>query len=79
MKNPLNKRFPRELKSDFGKYITIFIFVTLMIGFVSGFLIAGDSMKKSYNESFDKYNIEDGNFEFTDKANDALFDMPYVG
>lgn len=74
MKNPLNKRFPRELKSDFGKYITIFIFVTLMIGFVSGFLIAGDSMKKSYNESFDKYNIEDGNFELTDKANDALFD-----
>lgn len=74
MKNPLNKRFPRELKSDFGKYITIFIFVTLMIGFVSGFLIAGDSMKKSYNESFDKYNMEDGNFELTDKANDALFD-----
>lgn len=74
MKNPLNKRFPRELKSDFGKYITIFIFVTLMIGFVSGFLIAGDSIKKSYNESFDKYNIEDGNFELTDKANDALFD-----
>lgn len=74
MKNPLNKRFPRELKSDFGKYITIFIFVTLMIGFVSGFLIAGDSMKKSYNESFDKYNIEDGNFELTDKANDTLFD-----
>lgn len=74
MKNPLNKRLPRELKSDFGKYITIFIFVTLMIGFVSGFLIAGDSMKKSYNESFDKYNIEDGNFELTDKANDALFD-----
>lgn len=74
MKNPLNKRLPRELKSDFGKYITIFIFVTLMTGFVSGFLIAGDSMKKSYNESFDKYNIEDGNFELTDKADDALFD-----
>lgn len=74
MKNPLNKRFPRELKSDLGKYATIFIFVTLMIGFVSGFLIAGNSMKKSYNESFEKYNIEDGNFELTDKANDALFD-----
>lgn len=74
MKNPLNKRLPRELKSDFGKYIAIFIFVTLMTGFVSGFLIAGDSMKKSYRESFDKYNIEDGNFELTDKADDALFE-----
>ncbi|MCM1288164.1 MAG: ABC transporter permease [Clostridium sp.] len=74
MKNPLNKRFPRELKSDFGKYVAIFIFVTLMTGFVSGFLIAGDSMKKSYNESYEKYNIEDGNFELTDKAEGALFD-----
>lgn len=51
MKNPLNKRLPRELKSDFGKYIAIFIFVTLMTGFVSGFLIAGDSMKKAIGKA----------------------------
>ena len=62
MKNPLWKRLPRELKSDFGKYIVIFLFMTLTIGFVSGFLVADDSMLAAYNESFEKYNIEHGNF-----------------
>ena len=33
------ERLPRELKSDFGKYIVIFLFMTLTIGFVSGFLV----------------------------------------
>ena len=45
MRNPLWKRLPRELKSDFGKYIVIFLFMTLTIGFVSGFLVADDSMQ----------------------------------
>ena len=62
MKNPLKKRLLRELKGDFGKYLVIFILLVLSIGFVSGFLVAGESMIKAYNDSFDKYNVEDGNF-----------------
>ena len=62
MRNPLWKRLPRELKSDFGKYIVIFLFMTLTIGFVSGFLVADGSMIQAYDEGFEKYNIEDGNF-----------------
>ena len=54
MRNPLWKRLPRELKSDFGKYIVIFLFMTLTIGFVSGFLVADDSMLAAYDESFEK-------------------------
>ena len=57
MKNPLWKRLPRELKSDFGKYIVIFLFMTLTIGFVSGFLVADDSMLAAYDEGFEKYNM----------------------
>lgn len=72
MKNPLIKRLPRELKSDFGKYIVIFVFMTLTIGVVSGFLVADNSIINSYNESFEKYNIEDGNFELSDKANEEF-------
>ena len=72
MKNPLIKHFPRELKSEMGKYIVLFIFITVMIGFVSGFLIASGSMITAYNESFDKYNIEDGNFELTQEADKSL-------
>lgn len=62
MKNPLRKRIPRELKGEFGKYLVVFLLMVLTIGFVSGFLVADGSMLKAYNESFDKYNIENGNF-----------------
>ena len=71
MKNPLWKRLPRELKSDFGKYIVIFLFMTLTIGFVSGFLVADDSMLAAYDEGFEKYNIEHGNFTLSSKASES--------
>lgn len=74
MRNPLIKRIPRELKQDIGKYIVIFLFLTLTIGFVSGFLVADGSMIEAYNESFEKYRIEDGNFELTGKANEELLE-----
>ena len=57
MRSPLLKRLPREFKSELGKYIAIFLFMTLTIGFISGFLVAGSSMKKTYDDSFEKYNI----------------------
>ena len=44
MKNPLKKRLPREFIGDFGKYLVIFLFMIGTIGFVSGFLVADDSM-----------------------------------
>ena len=72
MKNPLRKRFLRELKQDFGKYAVIFLFITLTIGFISGFLVADNSMTHAYDESFEKYNIEDGNFELEQKADAVL-------
>lgn len=62
MKNPLNKRLPRELVGEMGKYAVIFILLIASIGFVSGFLVADGSMIIAYNESFEKYNVEDGNF-----------------
>ena len=67
MKNPLRKRIPRELKGEFGKYLVVFLLMVLTIGFVSGFLVADGSMLKAYDESFDKYNIENGNFRTAEK------------
>ncbi len=72
MKNPLNKRLPRELKSDIGKYIVIFVFLVATIGLVSGFLVVGTSMKTAFDESFDKNNIEDGYFVLDSKITDDL-------
>lgn len=74
MKNPLNKRIFREIKGEAGKYIVIFLFMTALIGIVSGFLIADESLKTSYDESFQKYNVEDGNFELSEKADEKLTD-----
>lgn len=72
MKNPLNKRLPKEIIQDFGKYFVIFIFMAGLISLVSGFLVADGSMIKSYNDSFEKYNIEDGNIEFSNPMNNAF-------
>lgn len=71
MKNPLRRRLLRELRDDIGKYLVIFLLLTGTIGFVSGFLVADGSMIIAYNESFDKYNVEDGNFRMGDKMNKA--------
>ena len=67
MRNPLNHRLLRQLKSEAGKYLVIFLLMVATISFVSGFLVADGSMIKAYNESFEKYRIEDGHFQ-TQKA-----------
>ncbi|MGM9978494.1 MAG: ABC transporter permease [Clostridium sp.] len=72
MRNPLIKRLPREFISEITKYIVIFAFMVGTIGLVSGFLVAGSSLKQSYDESFEKYNIEDGNFELLNEADNNL-------
>lgn len=72
--NPLNKRFLRELKSEAGKYIVLFVFIAGVIALVSGFLVASGSMSQAYDESFEKYNIEDGNFEVKREASSSLLD-----
>ena len=60
--NPLRRRFLRELRGEFGKYAVIFILLVFTIGLISGFLVADGSMIIAYNDSFEKYNVEDGNF-----------------
>lgn len=67
-KNPLNRRFPRELKTEFAKYLVLFVFLVGTIGFVSGFFVAGGSMSAGNAEGYEKYNIEDGNFEILEPA-----------
>ena len=89
MRNPLLKRLPRDLRSEFGKYLVIFLLLAATIGLISGFLVADGSMMAAYNDSFEKYNIEDGHFELKNKMNKAqrkdleefgisLFDLFYT-
>lgn len=67
MRNPLWKRLPRELRGDLAKYAVLFVFIVAAIGFISGFLVADNSLIHAYEESFEKYNIEDGHFELSEE------------
>ena len=71
IKNPLRKRYIRDLRADMGRYIVIFALLVISIGFVSGYLVAADSMILAYDESYVKYNIEDGHFTVQNKLNRA--------
>jgi len=78
MKNPLIRRFPKELKSELGKYLVIFLFIANTISVVSGWNVAGNSMSATYDESFEKYSIEDGNFELYSKADNSFGDNEFT-
>ena len=64
MRNPLNKRLPRELAKDATKYAAIFILMVLLISICSGMRVSNESLKAAYYESFDKYTLEDGHVTF---------------
>ena len=88
-RSPLRKRHLRELRSDMGKYLVIFFLLVLSIAEISGFLVADESMIKAYDESFEKYNIEDGNFttdrqitrrqlEAVENAGISVYDLQFL-
>lgn len=70
MKNPLNKRLFRELRTDFGKYAVIFLFMIMTIGLESGDLVASDSMIATCNERYAKYHVENGHFHLKQEMNE---------
>lgn len=72
MKNPLNRRYPRELRDDLGKYIAIFLFLVFFVGAMSGFFVSDISVAATYNEGLTKYNIEDGHLAFNIKPGESL-------
>ena len=74
MINPLYKRIKREFKHDIIKYIIMFLFLALPIALTSGYMVGNDSMIKTYNESIEKYVLEDGHFKLQNKISNNLKD-----
>ena len=70
--NPLRTRVFRELKTEWRKYIVIFIFLTLMIGFISGVYVANNSMLMATERVKQDMIREDGHFILKEKADDDL-------
>ncbi|MCR5323984.1 MAG: ABC transporter permease [Lachnospiraceae bacterium] len=74
MRNPLIKRIPRELKSDWHKYLVIVIFMVVMIGVVSGMYVGHDGMLAAVYAGREELNLEDGCFELAKQAPAELLD-----
>ncbi len=74
MRSPLKKRVLRDLKKDWIKYLVLLVLMSFMIGLASGVFVGNDSMMASIDESYEKYNIEDGHFELKDKPTKELLD-----
>lgn len=78
MASPLRKRFPRELKDNLGKYLGIFLLMSVTIALTSGFLLAAHSIAVIIDDMPEKYSIEDARFttafEATDEQLDAAAD-----
>ena len=72
MKNPLYRRIPRELKRNFGKHLAMFLFLTLTIGFCSGYFIATGSLSSRLAENYNTYLTEDGHFTLSKEIDEAL-------
>ena len=72
MRNPMNRRLPRELKADFGKYLVIFLFITMVVSVVSGFLVANDGIAKAYHRNLAENDVEDGHLSFNVRPDDEF-------
>ena len=72
MKNPLMKRIPKELASDWHKYLVIIVFMVVMIGVISGMYVGHDSMLEAIAAGREALRIEDGSFELSKKASSEL-------
>ncbi len=70
----MTKRIPRELKHDIGKYIALSLFLTVMIGFTSGFIVGDESLKARYDSSFDEFKVEDGHFVLENEATPEMLE-----
>ncbi len=79
MKNPLIRRVPRELCTEWHKYLVIVIFMVLMIGVVSGMYVGHDSMLASIEAGKSELNLEDGSFELKKRASNELIEALGTG
>ena len=74
MKNPMNRRYLRELKADFGKYLVIFLFIVMVVSVVSSFLVANAGVAKAYYDCMEKNHVENGHMAFNICPEQELLD-----
>ena len=72
-RNPLNKRIPRELRKNVGKYLGIFVILLAVIVLGSSFMATMDSAVIAIEENDEECKIEDGQFEVPQPLDKEIF------
>ena len=74
--SPLGRRLPRELRHNLGKYLGLFLLISLTIAMVTGYLVAARSIQRVIADTRASSNVEDfaftTQFEASDEALDAV-------
>ena len=60
--SPLNKRLPRDLIHNLGKYLGIFLLFLFAIAMGAGYLSAAHSIEVIQNEMHERHRVEDFHF-----------------
>ncbi len=79
MRNPMNRRLPRELKADFGKYLVIFLFLVMVVSVVSGFLVANAGIADAYTRNMRESRMEDGHLAFNVRPDEEFLQKLAAG
>ena len=74
MRNPLYRRILRELRADAGKYVVLFFFLVIMIGFTCGYMVGNSSMSASVTANLDESKVENGHFILSSEAGGSALD-----
>ncbi len=72
MRNPLNKRLPREFKKNAGKYIGILLILVSTIVLGSAYMATSDSIIHTIEVNDSECKVEDGQFETMTPVSDDL-------
>ena len=80
MASPLIRRLPREFAHNIGRYLGVFLLITISIGFVTGFLVAATSIERIIKDMPQAYEMEDGQFTCSFEApKGAIEDVEDLG
>ena len=60
--SPLNKRLPRDLRHNLGKYLGIFLLFLFAIAMGAGYLSAAHSIETIQNDMHERHRVEDFHF-----------------
>lgn len=80
MRNPLRKRYFRDLKRNFGRYLSIFLMLLVTIALMSGFLSVSDGVQVAFRENREVCKLEDGLFSsYNEISADTIHNVEKLG